>query len=172
MASCKPEYYVVAMVSAIYINRLRQMLGSYDRVRCLLDRCPGSGWPSTQTTGCACGLASLAASVQMGIFQLAIDAHNNVNIIVAGYTYGSMFDNTSNGGTDAFLGKFDQNGTMLWYRQYMGRGRMTSRVALASTVTIVTTSMFHGVYVTINNDGNFEGYTCTYAQTLAQTGND
>jgi hypothetical protein len=48
----------------------------------------------------------------------SITVDNNNNIVVTGYTWGTLPGKTSSGNVDAFLAKYDTDGNNLWIRQF------------------------------------------------------
>jgi Beta-propeller repeat len=50
------------------------------------------------------------------VFAMAVDASGNA--YVAGHTDGTLVDNTSVGGSDAFIAKYDTHGAVQWMRQF------------------------------------------------------
>ena len=61
------------------------------------------------------------------IFDIATDSSDN--LIVVGYTAGTLPNNTSQGGDDLFLVKYNGNGTKLWSKEYIQNGSSGSDYA-------------------------------------------
>jgi hypothetical protein len=72
-------------------------------------------------------------------------------IYVAGWTYGSFDGQTSSGGQDAFLTKYDANGTKAWTRLF-GSSAWDGAYAL-------TTGVDGAIYVAGETQGSFDGQT-------------
>ncbi|MBI4302039.1 MAG: thrombospondin type 3 repeat-containing protein [Chloroflexi bacterium] len=75
---------------------------------------------------------------------------DSTGIYVAGYTDGTLPDQTSPGGGDAFVRKYDANGTEGWTRQFG-----TSRYDAACGISVNPT----GVYVAGSTNGTLAGQT-------------
>jgi Ca2+-binding RTX toxin-like protein len=93
------------------------------------------------------------------IAKTIVDATGSV--IVTGYTSGTLAGNVNNGGTDAFVAKYDANGTALWIRQIGGtNGDYFNQIAQDSAGnTIVGGYTYSSVYpATSNYDGLIAKY--------------
>lgn len=81
-------------------------------------------------------------------YGVAIDAAGDA--VIAGYTRGDLGGNTSAGGTDAFVAKFDSDGSAVWARQ---SGSTANDYVFALTVDAAG-SLFLGGYTEGALDGN------------------
>jgi hypothetical protein len=61
-------------------------------------------------------------------FSVAVDSSEN--IYIAGFTNGNLGGQTSSGGTDAFVARYDSSGNMVWTR-LLGNGTLTYGYAVA-----------------------------------------
>ena len=76
-------------------------------------------------------------------WSVAVDS--NENIYVAGSTNGNLGGQTSSGGTDAFVARFDSSGNMVWTR-LLGNGTLTYgyAVAVASSGNVYISGVTRG----------------------------
>ncbi len=80
-----------------------------------------------------------------------IASDKNGNIYIAGYTEGSMPNNSNLGDTDMFISKFNSKGDLLWNRQ-IG----TPSVDVAHAISIDENN---NIYISGRTNGSINGYT-------------
>jgi len=93
-----------------------------------------------------------AADAATGV---AVDASG---VYVVGYTGGALPGQSSSGGVDAFMRKYDANGSELWTQQFGGRNSFGIRTGSTAQGVAVDAS---GVYVAGVVNGSFPGQTNT-----------
>jgi Ca2+-binding RTX toxin-like protein len=71
------------------------------------------------------------------------------NVYIAGLTAGSLPGNTNQGGHDAFIAKYDKDGTLLWVRQ-LGTNK-------SEQVWAMTLDSAGNIYISGNTDGTIGG---------------
>ena len=80
-----------------------------------------------------------------------VSTDSSGNVYVTGYTYGGLDGNTSSGGMDIFLVKYDSSGTKQWTKQ-LGTSSYESGSG-------VTTDSSDNIYVTGLTEGGLDGNT-------------
>jgi hypothetical protein len=80
-----------------------------------------------------------------------ISTDSSGNIYVAGSTLGALPDQTSAGGSDAFVRKYDSNGSAIWTRQFGTSGW--------DIIDSISTDSYNNVYVTGRTQGALRGQT-------------
>jgi len=89
------------------------------------------------------------------------DASNN--LYVGGNTYGGLSGNTNAGNADAWVGKFDANGTQQWIRQFGSNAfDYAIDIAIDSNNNLYSTGYTFGSLPGYTNLGSFDGWLVKY----------
>ena len=99
------------------------------------------------TSGSVMWTRELGTTVEEFVTGMALDSIGDVYVV--GYTFGSLDGNTNVGGADAFLVKYDNNGTKLWTKQ-TGSSADDQGNAVAAGPS-------GGVYIVGSTAGNLQG---------------
>ena len=111
---------------------------------------------STDNTTTSFGTKQLGTSSTDYGYSVTSDSSDN--IYVTGYTFGGLDGNTSSGGRDIFLVKYNSSGTKQWTKQlgsYNSKGYGSSN----ELGNVVTTDSSGNIYVTGWTDGDLDGNT-------------
>jgi len=115
-----------------------------------------SSTTSTDNTTTSFGTKQLGTSSTDYGYSVTSDSSDN--IYVTGYTFGGLDGNTSSGGRDIFLVKYNSSGTKQWTKQlgsYNSKGYGSSN----ELGNVVTTDSSGNIYVTGWTDGDLDGNT-------------
>ena len=105
-------------------------------------------WTFT-TTAIQTSTIQIGTSVDDEVNHLTLDSQNNM--IIAGYTKGSLDTQPNAGKGDAFIAKYDANHTQIWSRQFGTQNFDSS--------THVTVDELNNVYVLGYTDGSLDNVT-------------
>ena len=75
-------------------------------------------------------------------YSLGVSVDSSGNIYVSGYTGGSLPGNTSVGGSDAFIAKYNSAGNQLWAKQFGTSGSDSSSGVSVDSTNNIYVSIF------------------------------
>ena len=90
---------------------------------------------------------------------IALATDKDGNVYLAGYTFGTLFDETNKGNYDAFIVKYDKEGTKLWHK-WLGSNQSDNATALATDAegNVYLAGYTFGTLFDETNKGEFDAF--------------
>ncbi len=94
---------------------------------------------------------------------IALATDKDGNVYLAGYTFGTLFDETNKGNYDAFIVKYDKEGTKLWHK-WLGSNQSDNATALATDAegNVYLAGYTFGTLFDETNKGEFDAFIVKY----------
>ncbi|MFM6056008.1 MAG: SBBP repeat-containing protein, partial [Sphaerospermopsis kisseleviana] len=121
------------------------------------------------TNGTQAWVKQFGTAAQDYAYSISVDS--NGNSYIAGQTWGTFAGNTTQGAFDAFIAKYDTNGTQTWVKQFgtSADEEATSIILDSSTNSLLVTGHTYGSFAGSTNLGGLDVFVSKYDTNGTQT---
>ncbi|WP_228052017.1 beta strand repeat-containing protein, partial [Sphaerospermopsis aphanizomenoides] len=121
------------------------------------------------TNGTQAWVKQFGTDAQDYAYSISVDS--NGNSYIAGQTWGTFAGNTTQGAFDAFIAKYDTNGTQTWVKQFgtSADEEATSIILDSSTNSLLVTGHTYGSFAGSTNLGGLDVFVSKYDTNGTQT---